>query len=207
MTSSNLQSLPAKAPREAKVQRKTTETDLRISLLLDGSGQSHIKTGIAFFDHMLTSLARHALFDLDLECTGDLDVDFHHTVEDCGIVLGQALSKALGDKRGIRRFGWAYAPMDEALVRCVVDLSGRPFLSYHIQAQETHAGQFPVQLLEEFLRALANNAQANLHIELLYGRDAHHIMEASFKALAKALDAATQLEYRTKDIPSTKGQL
>jgi imidazoleglycerol-phosphate dehydratase len=193
--------------RYAELSRRTSETDISVKLNIDGRGSSKIATGIAFFDHMLTSLTRHALFDLELNCRGDLEVDFHHTVEDCGIVIGKALETALGDKRGIRRFGFAYAPMDDALVRCVVDLSGRPFLHYGVKTRKLYAGDFPIQLMEEFFRALANNAQANVHVELLYGKDAHHITEAAFKALAKALDFACQRDLRTREIPSTKGQL
>jgi len=193
--------------RTATVARKTTETDITLCLNIDGSGASKISTGIPFFDHMLTALARHALFDLELSCNGDLEVDFHHTVEDCGIALGKALENALGDKRGIRRFGHAYAPMDDALVRCVVDLSGRSFLHYSIKTKKMYAGDFPIQLLEEFFRAFTNNVQANVHVELLYGRDAHHIIEAAFKALAKALDFACQRDTRTSEIPSTKGKI
>lgn len=207
MSNRKSSSRSGKAERLAVIHRKTSETDIQLRLAIDGQGVAKISTGIPFFDHMLTALTRHALFDVELKCQGDLEVDFHHSVEDCGIALGQALAQALGDKRGIRRFGHAYAPMDDALVRCVVDLSGRAFLHYDVRTRKLYAGDFPIQLLEEFFRAFTNNALANVHLELLHGRDAHHIMEASFKALAKALDAACQIDSRTGEIPSTKGKL
>ncbi len=156
---------------------------------------------------MLTLFAKHGLFDLELAATGDLDVDLHHTVEDVGICLGQALSRALGDKAGIRRYGLAYVPMDETLARCVVDLSGRPFLEYRAPGGVEAINGFSFQLVEEFLRGLTMNAGMNLHVELLYGRDAHHLAEAIFKALARALDAATQIDSRVQGVPSTKGTL
>lgn len=196
-----------KLRRKANVVRKTKETDIKVSLTIEGQGNTLVSTGIPFFDHMLNSMAKHAQFDLELKCYGDLEVDYHHTVEDCGIVLGQALREALSVKRGIRRFGFSYVPMDETLVRCVVDLSGRAFLQYNVKTRKLYAGDFPVQLLEEFMRAFANNLLANVHVELLYGRDAHHIVEASFKALGKALDMACQIDPRNLNIPSTKGSL
>jgi len=193
--------------RCSHLTRKTTETNIFIKLNVDGKGSHKITTGIAFFDHMLSALSRHALFDLELVCQGDLHVDFHHTVEDCGIMLGKALHQALGDRRGLRRFGFAYVPMDDSLVRCVVDLSGRPFLFYSMKTRRMYVGNFPTQLVEEFFRAFANNAQANIHLELIYGKDPHHIIEAAFKAFAKALDFACQIDPRFSDIPSTKGKL
>ena len=193
--------------RSAEIERKTRETAIRLKLKLDGDGESSIRTGIGFFDHMLELFAKHGLFDLSTEVDGDLQVDFHHTVEDTGIVLGQALAKALGDKAGIRRYGFSYVPMDEALVRVVLDLSGRPFLRYSAPEKVDAIGQFPFQLVEEFLRALSVHGGMNLHVDVLAGRDAHHMAEGIFKALAKALDAATQVDTRVKGVPSTKGSL
>lgn len=195
-------------PREGIIERTTGETSIRIRLDLDGTGKSQIRTGIPFFDHMLTLFARHGSFDLDVEAKGDIEVDFHHTVEDTGITLGQALSKALGDKKGIRRYGSAYVPMDEALVRAVVDLSGRPYLAYNQPPSvEAINGNFSFQLVEEFLRAVSVSGAMNLHVDILAGRDAHHMAEGVFKALARALDVATQIDPRVVGIPSTKGVL
>jgi imidazoleglycerol-phosphate dehydratase len=194
--------------REALIERTTSETSIRAHLNIDGKGRSNVHTGIAFFDHMLTLFARHALFDLDLDAKGDIEVDFHHTVEDVGISLGQALIKALGDKAGIRRFGFFYAPMDESLVRAVVDLSGRPYLAYNPPSSvEAIGGNFSFQLVEEFLRAVAVNGAMNLHVEILAGRDAHHMAEGVFKALARALEVATRIDPRVEGVPSTKGVL
>ncbi len=194
--------------REATLERKTSETEIRLSLKLDGSGVSKISTGIAFFDHMLTLFAKHGLMDLELTAKGDIEVDYHHTVEDTGILLGQALSKALGDKAGIRRYGFSYVPMDEALVRSVVDLSGRPFLAYNAPADVPVIGSaFTFQLVEEFLRAISVHGAMNLHVDVLAGRDAHHMAEGIFKSLARSLDEATRLDPRVQGIPSTKGVL
>lgn len=194
--------------REATIERNTSETRIRMKLAVDGSGHSTCATGIGFFDHMLTLFAKHGLFDLEVEVRGDLEVDFHHTVEDTGIALGQALAKALGDKAGIRRYGCAYVPMDEALVRSVVDLSGRPFLAYEAPPTvEAIGGNFSFQLVEEFLRALATHAGMNLHVSILAGRDSHHMAEGIFKSLARALDEATGQDARVQGIPSTKGVL
>jgi imidazoleglycerol-phosphate dehydratase len=194
--------------REAVIERTTSETSIRTRLNLDGTGVSNVRSGIPFFDHMLTLFARHGLFDLDLDAKGDLEVDFHHTVEDAGITLGQAISKALGDKKGIRRYGFAYVPMDEALVRAVIDLSGRPYLVYESPSPvEAIGGNFSFQLVEEFLRAIAVSAAMNLHVEILAGRDAHHMAEGVFKAFARALDVATQIDPRVEGVPSTKGVL
>jgi imidazoleglycerol-phosphate dehydratase len=194
--------------REATLERKTSETEIRLTLKLDGSGVSKISTGIAFFDHMLTLFAKHGLMDLELTAKGDIEVDYHHTVEDTGILLGQALSKALGDKAGIRRYGFSYVPMDEALIRSVVDLSGRPFLAYNAPADVPAIGSaFTFQLVEEFLRALSVHGAMNLHVDVLAGRDAHHMAEGIFKSLARALDEATRLDPRVQGIPSTKGVL
>lgn len=194
-------------PRAATIERKTAETDISLTLDVDGDGSSSTNTGIGFFDHMLTLFARHGLFKLDVGATGDLDVDLHHTVEDVGITLGLAFAKALGDKAGIRRYGHAYVPMDEALVRAVVDFSGRPFLEYRAPGGVEPISGFSFQLVEEFLRGFTMNAAANVHIEILYGRDAHHMAEGVFKALGRAIDAATVLDPRVQGIPSTKGVL
>jgi imidazoleglycerol-phosphate dehydratase len=194
-------------PRTATVDRKTGETEISITLSLDGTGHPDIRTGIPFFDHMLTLFARHGLFDLVVLAKGDIEVDYHHTVEDVGITLGQALGKALGDKAGIRRYGSAYVPMDEALARVVVDCSGRPFLAYEAPRGVEAIGMFPFQLVEEFLRAVAVQAGLTLHVSILVGRDAHHMAEAIFKAFARALDVAVSRDERVKGIPSTKGVL
>jgi imidazoleglycerol-phosphate dehydratase len=194
--------------RSATLERKTSETEICLTLNLDGSGVSKISTGIAFFDHMLTLFSKHGLMDLELTAKGDIEVDFHHTVEDTGILLGQAITKALGDKAGIRRYGFFYVPMDEALVRSVVDLSGRPFLAYNAPADVPAIGSaFSFQLVEEFLRAISVNAGMNLHVDVLAGRDAHHMAEGIFKSLARALDEATRIDPRVQGIPSTKGVL
>lgn len=194
--------------REALIERNTSETRIQTRLDLDGSGASTVRSGIPFFDHMLTLFAKHGLFDLDLTAQGDIEVDFHHTVEDSGITLGQALTRALGEKTGIRRYGVAHVPMDEALVRVVVDLSGRPYLAYNPpQRVEAIGGKFSFQLVEEFLRAFAVHGGMNLHVEILAGRDAHHMAEGVFKALARALDDATRLDPRVTGVPSTKGVL
>ena len=193
--------------RRSRIDRKTSETALSVELNIDGKGHSKIETNIPFFDHMLNLFTRHSLVDLTLKADGDIEVDFHHTVEDTGIALGQAFSKALGDKRGIRRYGFSYVPMDETLVRVVVDFSGRPFLDYRAPERVDAIGHFPFQLVEEFLRGFAVHAALNLHVEILYGRDAHHMAEAVFKALAKAVDAACRIDPRVEGIPSTKGTL
>ena len=194
--------------RSADVKRKTKETDVRVRLALDGSGRAEVATGIGFFDHMLEALARHALYDLEVRATGDLHVDQHHTVEDVGIVLGQALSQALGERRGIRRYGDATVPLDEALARVVVDVSGRPYLAYHAEPPTwQQLGEYDVALTPEFFRALATHGGLTLHVDLLRGQNAHHIVEAVFKAAARALGLATSLDPRVPDVPSTKGAL
>jgi imidazoleglycerol-phosphate dehydratase len=193
--------------RRASIRRDTAETKIQMSLNVDGSGQADIRTGVGFFDHMLTLFAKHSLMDLKVVCKGDLHVDYHHTVEDVGIVLGQALKQAIGDKKGMVRYGFFYLPMDETLSRVVVDLSNRPCLEYRVPGKNRKAGDFPMTLVEEFMRALSNNAGMNLHIELLYGRDAHHIAESIFKGLARALDMACRRDPRVKGLPSTKGRL
>ena len=193
--------------RAARLHRKTRETDIRLSLGLDGSGRSRIKTGIGFLDHMLTALATHARLDLDVACKGDLHVDAHHTVEDVGIVLGDALLESLGDKRGIGRFGHAYVPLDEALARCVVDLSGRPYLHYDVTFKARQVGSMPTELFEDFFWALADHGRLNIHLEAIRGRNAHHIAETLFKALARALTMAVARDPRVAGVPSTKGSL
>ncbi len=191
--------------REASIERNTTETQIQLSLTVDGSGVSEVSTGIPFLDHMLTLFSRHSLMDLKVAATGDVEVDYHHTVEDVGIVLGQALSKALGDKKGIERYGSCYLPMDETLARVVVDLSGRSFLEFRAEDRSGMIRDFPFQLVEEFFRGLTNHLQANVHVEILYGRDAHHMAEALFKGLAKALDIACRRDpRRAGKLPTTK---
>jgi len=193
--------------RRASIERKTRETEIRLSLDLDGEGRSQIKTGIGFLDHMLGALATHARFDLDIRCRGDLHVDAHHSVEDVGIVLGQALAKALGDKRGIVRFGHAYAPLDEALARCVIDLSGRPYLHYGVTFKAGMLGTMPTELFEDFFWAIADHGRLNIHLEAIRGRNAHHIAETLFKSCARALSMAVARDPRVKGVPSTKGSL
>lgn len=193
--------------RTASRSRKTAETSIDLSLDLDGSGVSSIDTGVPFFDHMLTLFSKHGLFDLKLVVKGDTEVDCHHTVEDTGIVIGEVMREALGTKEGIHRYGCAYLPMDETLVRVVVDLSNRPHLEFRAPAGTPSAPNLPFSLVEEFCRAVASNLRANLHVELLYGRDGHHIAEAVFKGLARALRQACTLDPRVKGIPSTKNAL
>jgi imidazoleglycerol-phosphate dehydratase len=194
--------------RVAEIHRKTKETDLRVRVALDGRGEARVHTGIGFFDHMLEALARHALLDLTIEATGDLHVDGHHTVEDTGIALGRALAKALGERAGIRRYGDAMVPLDEALVRAVVDVSGRPYLAYNIEIPKWQLlGDYDVFLTPEFFRALVLNAELTAHLDLVRGDNPHHIVEAAFKAFARALDAATTLDPRVQGVPSTKGVL
>ncbi|MCB1231780.1 MAG: imidazoleglycerol-phosphate dehydratase HisB [Verrucomicrobiae bacterium] len=192
--------------RTARIQRKTGETDVSVAVGIDGTGRASIDTGVPFFDHMLNLFARHGRIDLEVAAHGDIEVDFHHTVEDTGIVLGQALREALGEKRGIVRYGSAMLPMDETLARVVVDFSGRPFLEYRAPTGvDNIGGNFAFTLVEEFLRAFAFNALINLHVEILYGRDAHHMAEAVFKGLARSVDAAVRIDPRiADDIPSTK---
>lgn len=193
--------------RSASVERKTRETAIRATLCLDGSGSARAATGIPFLDHMLEAFARHGLFDLELVCTGDLEVDGHHTVEDCGLVLGQALREALGDKAGIARYGQAHVPFDETLVRGVVDLSGRPYLVFKADLGTGLLGTYDVELTEDFFGALSTAGQFNLHLEVLYGRNRHHMVEALFKATTRALKEAVALDPRVLGVPSTKGAL
>lgn len=193
--------------RMATVERNTKETKIKLSLNLDGTGMSTIHTKIGFFDHMLDGFTRHGLFDLAVECDGDIDVDCHHSIEDTGILLGTAIKKAVGDKKGIRRYGSCMLPMDEALVLCAVDLSGRPYLVYDAQFQGQSIGGMDTQMAKEFFYAISYAAGMNLHLKVLYGDNDHHVMEAMFKAFAKALDAATQVDPRIHDVLSTKGSL
>lgn len=194
--------------RKATVHRKTHETTIDVSLDVDGTGVYSIATGVPFLDHMVEQVARHGLFDLDIKATGDLHIDAHHTVEDVGITLGQALSQALGDKRGVRRYGHAYVPLDEALSRVVVDLSGRPGLDMQVEFTRARIGEFDADLVYEFFQGFVNHAQATLHVDNLKGRNAHHQAETIFKAFGRALRMAAELDPRAVDaVPSTKGTL
>ena len=195
------------AHRQGSVERKTRETDIRLRLDLDGEGKSRISTGIGFFDHMLTAFSTHGRFDVDLRCKGDLHVDAHHSVEDVGIALGQALREALADKKGIVRFGHAYVPLDEALSRCVIDLSGRPYLHYDVTFKARQIGAMPTELFEDFFWALADHGRLNIHLDSIRGRNAHHIAETLFKSASRALSMAVALDPRVKGVPSTKGSL
>jgi imidazoleglycerol-phosphate dehydratase len=194
--------------RLATVARKTAETDIVLTLGVDGTGVSTIETGVPFFDHMLTLFAKHGLFDLNVKAKGDVDVDYHHTVEDVGLVLGQAFKEALGDKLGIRRYGFFLLPMDESLARVVVDVGGRPHLVYEANAPTMFVRDFNIILVKEFCRAFSTALGANLHVQLVYGEEPHHVAEAIFKCLARALDMATQIEPRAAaQLPSTKGKI
>ncbi|OGQ79221.1 MAG: imidazoleglycerol-phosphate dehydratase [Deltaproteobacteria bacterium RIFCSPLOWO2_12_FULL_60_19] len=193
--------------RTAKTERKTKESEISIELDLDGSGNAEIETGMPFFNHMLEIFARHGLFDLKLKAKGDIQVDYHHTVEDVGLTLGQAFKQALGDKAGISRFGEATIPLDEALTQVVVDLSGRPYLAYNVKIRSGRVGDFDTDLPHEFFQAFANQLGMNLHINVSQGENPHHIIEASFKALARAMEKATRVDQRIKGVLSTKGSL
>lgn len=193
--------------RTAAIERITKETRIKLSLAVDGSGKAAICTSVPFLDHMLNLFARHGLFDLDVEASGDIDIDFHHTVEDIGIVLGEAFRQALGDKKGIRRYGQATVPMDETLASVAVDISGRPYLVYHVSLPKVKIGEFDVELAREFFQAFVNHCGLNLHINVMYGDNVHHIIEACFKAFARALDSASQLDPRVEGVMSTKGVL
>ena len=194
--------------REATITRTTSETDVSVTVRLDGAGRFEGQTGVGFFDHMLDQLARHSLIDLDVTAKGDLHIDDHHTVEDTGIALGQALAKALGDKRGIRRYGACHLPMDDAQVRAALDLSGRPFLVWNVAFPTPKIGSFDVELVREFFQALATHGGITLHVDRLHGINSHHIAEAAFKAVAQALRQAVEIDPRKSDaIPSTKGAL
>ena len=191
----------------SEVERKTKETAIRVSLKLNGSGQSEISTGIPFFDHMLTLFAVHGFFDLNVKAKGDLEVDFHHTVEDVGLVLGEAFDKALGDRKGIARFGHAVTPMDDALTAVTVDLSKRPFLTYHVPSFTAPAMGFNVTIAKEFFKAFVSRGGLNLHINVSYGENEHHIIESMFKAFGRALDQAVSFDGRIKNVRSSKGTL
>ncbi|HEX2769089.1 MAG TPA: imidazoleglycerol-phosphate dehydratase HisB [Geobacteraceae bacterium] len=193
--------------RKASIERITKETQIRLSLDLDGKGKARICTSVPFLDHMLDLFTRHGLFDIEVEAKGDIDIDFHHTVEDIGIVLGTAFREALGDKKGIRRYGQATVPMDETLAAVAVDLSGRPYMVYNVKIPKVKIGEFDVELVREFFQAFVNNCSANLHINVMYGENVHHILEACFKAAARALDQATQADPRIEGVLSTKGKL
>ena len=193
--------------RAGQIHRKTKETDIRVSLVLDGGGTARISTGIPFLDHMLELFARHGLFDLEIECRGDLHIDDHHSVEDIAICLGEAFHSALGDKAGISRYGESVVPMDEALCRSVIDLSGRFYLVYEVKTRRQRIGNFSVELAEHFWRSFAEKLKCNLHIDLLRGRNTHHILEASFKATARALSNAVARDPRIDGVMSTKGVL
>jgi len=193
--------------RKSAITRKTGETDITIKLSLDGTGRTDIHTGIGFFDHMLDSFARHGFFDLDVSVSGDLEVDTHHTIEDTGIVLGQAIKEAAGDKKGIRRFGECILPMDEALVLCALDLSGRPYLKYSLLLTVPKVGDFDTEMVHEFFYAVSYSAGINLHIKMLDGVNNHHIIEAAFKSFAKSLDMALGYDERIAGVLSTKGSL
>lgn len=196
------------AKRAARISRKTAETDVQVALDLDGTGRAQVSTGVGFFDHMLELFARHALFDLDVTVTGDLHVDHHHTVEDTGIALGQAFAQALADKRGIGRYADIHLPMDETLTRVSIDISGRPFLVFRTQFRVEKIGQFDTELVREWFQAFAMNAGITLHVETLYGENAHHIAESCFKGLARALRQAVSIDPREGGrVPSTKGSL
>ncbi len=191
--------------RKATISRTTKETNISVALNLDGSGFSHVKTGVQFMDHMLDLFAKHGLFDLEISCEGDLGIDAHHSIEDIGICLGMAFEKALGEKKGLVRFSHAYFPMDETLARVVADLSGRSFLVYNVKIERDRVGELDAELVEEFWKSVVAHARMNLHIEVLYGRNAHHIFEAIFKAAARALCSASRTDPRVQGVPSTKG--
>ncbi|GIW46890.1 MAG: imidazoleglycerol-phosphate dehydratase [Deltaproteobacteria bacterium] len=193
--------------RKVKAKRKTSEVEVSIELNLDGRGNYSIETGIPFFDHMLSQFAKHGYFDLLIKAKGDIEVDYHHTVEDVGLTLGEAFLEALGDKKGIARFGEAFVPFDETLVFAAVDLSGRPYFVYRVSIPKGKIGSFDVELAEEFFKSLSNALRCNLHIELKYGENLHHIVEAMFKAVGRALDKASRIDPRSEEIPSTKGML
>lgn len=193
--------------RSAKIERKTKETDIKLTINLDGEGKTNIQTGIGFFDHMLDGFARHGLFDLELSVNGDLDVDCHHTIEDTGIVLGKAIAEALGEKKGIKRYGSFMLPMDETLALCAIDLSGRPYLNFQADFTVEKLEDFDTEMFREFFYALSYSAAMNLHLKILDGGNNHHMAEALFKAFGKALDMATMEEPRMKDVWSTKGSL
>ena len=195
------------ADRKARTERVTSEVKVDVEINLDGEGSFDIDTGIPFFDHMLAQFSRHGYFDLDVKAVGDIEVDFHHTVEDVGLALGDAFLKALGDKKSITRFGEAFVPFDETLAFASVDLSGRPYLVYNVTVPKTKVGEFDVELGEEFFKSFSNTLLCNLHIELRYGDNLHHVIEAVFKAVGRALDKASSIDPRSSSVPSTKGKL
>ena len=195
------------AERKTSLHRKTNETDIQLSLDIDGAGQYQITTGVPFLNHMLELFTRHGFFDLSVQASGDIEIDDHHTVEDVGLALGQAFREALGDKKGIRRFGQASVPLDEALVSCVVDLSGRPFLAYNLSIQHERVGNFSIELIHDFFLAFTNQLGMNLHFNMTQGRNPHHIIEAGFKAFARALGSAVEYDPRVQGVLSTKGVL
>ena len=193
--------------RIASISRKTKETEINVSLCIDGCGKSNIDSGVGFFNHMLEGFAKHGFFDLNLSCDGDIEVDCHHTIEDCGIVLGNAIKEAIGDKKGIKRFGSCILPMDESLVLCAVDLSGRPYLVFDGEFSTSTVGDMDSEMVKEFFYAVSYSAGMNLHIKVLNSRNNHHMIEAMFKSFARALDEATTFDSRIKDVLSTKGSL
>ena len=193
--------------RESIVKRKTNEVEVYIKINIDGEGKYKIDTGIPFFNHMLEQLAKHGLFDIEISAKGDTEVDFHHTVEDVGIALGEAFNKALGDKKGINRYGFSSIPFDETLSSSSLDLSGRPFFIFKVEMPSTKVGEFDVELTREFFQSFTNNLKANIHIETKYGTNNHHIIESIFKSIAKSLDVASAYDSRSNSIPSTKGNL
>lgn len=195
------------ADRKGRTERVTSEVKVEVEINLDGEGNFNIDTGIPFFDHMLAQFSRHGYFDLDIKAVGDIEVDFHHTVEDVGLALGDAFLKALGDKKSITRFGEAFVPFDETLAFASVDLSGRPYLVYNVTVPKTKIGEFDVELGEEFFKSFSNTLLCNLHIELKYGDNLHHVIEAVFKAVGRALDKASSIDPRSSSVPSTKGTL
>ena len=193
--------------RKSKIERKTKESVISVELELDGAGRAEIETGMPFFNHMLESFTRHGLFDIRIKAKGDIEVDYHHTVEDVGLALGQAFKESLGDKQGIRRFGEASCPLDETLAKVVVDISGRPYLSYNVKIRPGRVGDFDTDLPHEFFAAFANQLGMNLHMDVIRGENPHHIIEACFKSFARAMDMATQLDPRIQGVLSTKGSL
>ncbi len=195
------------AARKADIHRQTTETDIHLSIQVEGEGKYEVSTGVPFLDHMLELFARHGFFNLSVQASGDIAIDDHHTVEDVGLALGQALREALGDKHGIRRFGAASVPLDETLVECVVDLSGRPFLAYNLDIRQERVGNFSTELVHDFFLALTNQVGMNLHLNMTQGRNPHHIIEAGFKAFARALSSAVEYDPRVQGVLSTKGSL
>lgn len=193
--------------RTAQIERNTKETQISLTFGIDGTGESKLDSGVPFFDHMLDAFTRHGFFDLQVQAKGDIEIDYHHTVEDIGICLGNAVREALGDKKGIKRYGNAFVPMDDALAQVVIDISNRPHLEYRATYQTSMVGQFPTELVHEFLWKFALEARINLHVILHYGHNTHHMIEAIFKALGRALDEATMIDPRVKGVPSTKGVL